>query len=313
MSKEMTRKPRIAVLGSVHMDLIARAERLPDAGESIGGTGFAMAPGGKGGNQAAQCAALGAEAFMITQFGDDLFGRELLASLKAKGVDTSMVSTSASAATGASTVFATPDDYSSIIYPGAAAGLTVDEITRCIAALAPLDMLLLQLEIPLALSLAAAKAARDAGARVVLNPSPAPQHGTADALVALTSILVVNRVEAGLILGSAVEDRDIEAAARALGNLGPPLVVITLGREGSAAWDGADFHRQPVFPIAVADTVGAGDAFLGTLCVALAEGRPLAETLRRASAAGAIAASRTGAQATTMADVDAFLLTPARP
>lgn len=308
----MTRKPRIAILGSVHMDLIASTGRLPAPGESVGGSAFAMAPGGKGGNQAAQCAALGAQAFMITQFGDDLFGRALLASLKAKGIETGEVSIRAGMATGASTVFATPEDYSSIIYPGAAADMEPDDVARRVAALAPLDMLLLQLEIPIALSLAAARAARDGGARVVLNPSPAPRHGEADALLALTSILVVNRVEAALILGRSVEESGIEAAAKDLGGMGPPLVIITLGREGSAAWDGEHFHRQASFSIVVADTVGAGDAFLGTLSLAIAEGLALPDALRRASAAGAIAAGRTGATAPTRADVDDFLLSQAR-
>ena len=113
------RAPRVVVLGSVHMDLIATAARLPGRGESVTGGTFAMAPGGKAGNQACQCALAGAETRILTRFGDDAFGRELTSALAARGVDVSLVAVDPEAATGASTVLAGEGDYQSIIAPGA--------------------------------------------------------------------------------------------------------------------------------------------------------------------------------------------------
>ena len=130
------RPPRFVALGSVHMDLIATAERLPAPGESVTGGTFAMAPGGKAGNQACQLALAGADTAIVTRLGDDAFGAQLTAALEARGVDTSHVSIDKEAATGASTVLAAEGDYASIIAPGAAGRLSHEDVERARAAIA---------------------------------------------------------------------------------------------------------------------------------------------------------------------------------
>jgi ribokinase len=288
------RRPRVVVLGSVHMDLIATAGRLPGRGESVSGGTFAMAPGGKAGNQACQCALAGAETAIVTRLGDDAFGRELLAALAGRGVDGSLVALDPEAPTGASTVLAAEGDYQSIIAPGAAGRLSVDDIERARPAIEAADALILQLEIAPEISAHAVVIAAAAGRRVVLNASPAPEGWEAipAALREAATMLVVNRVEAGRLgaAGAAPEAVASDLAAR----IGAGIVVVTLGREGVAGVAGGEVVRQPAFPAVVVDTVGAGDAFLGTSVVALLEGRPLAEALRRGAAAGAMAVSRRG-------------------
>ena len=127
---DAARRPRVVVLGSVHMDLIATAARLPERGESVAGGTFAMAPGGKAGNQACQCALAGAAASIVTRLGGDAFGRELREAMARRGVDTSLVAIDPEAPTGASTVLAAEGDYQSIIAPGAAGRLSAEPGAR---------------------------------------------------------------------------------------------------------------------------------------------------------------------------------------
>jgi ribokinase len=254
----MSGRPRIAVFGSVHVDLIAHAERLPEKATSALAHGFDLAMGGKGGHQAAECAAAGAEVFMVTELGDDDFGAFLLSALKARGVDCSKVAIAIGAKTGTSTVLSAPEGYTSLIYPGVAAAQKADDVAARIAALAPFDMILLQAELPQHLSLAAAQAAKAVGARVVLNAAP---PGAVDpALLKITDLLVVNMLEANA-LGAQAAD---ELARHISGD-----VVMTLGAAGSVASDGVKTHRRLAPPSQVKSTVGAGDAFLAGLCVQL--------------------------------------------
>jgi ribokinase len=289
--------PRIVVLGSVHIDLIATAERLPARGESVTGGMFAMAPGGKAGNQACQLALAGAEVFVMTRLGDDIFGRQLLTALADKGVDTSLVAIDASAPTGASTVLAAEGDYSSIIAPGAADLLSREDVERARPVIESADALVAQLEIAPEISAHAAAIANVVGGHVILNASPAPGPWSAlpATLRRAASHLVVNRVEAGRLLGHAMDPADSEAEVAALAEAtGAATVVMTLGAEGSVALSGGAFARQPAFPTSVVDAVGAGDAFLGACVLALLEGEALGEALRRGAAAGCIAVARRG-------------------
>ncbi|MCB1500381.1 MAG: ribokinase [Bauldia sp.] len=305
------RAPRVVVLGSVHMDLIATAARLPGRGESVTGGTFAMAPGGKAGNQACQCALAGAETRILTRFGDDAFGRELTSALAARGVDVSLVAVDPEAATGASTVLAGEGDYQSIIAPGAAGRLSTEDIARAAPAIGAADALILQLEIDPAISAEAAAVAAAAGRLVVLNASPAPEGWDAlpEALRRSTGMLVVNRVEAGRLLGGAPAAGETHLARLLADRTGVRRVIVTEGSGGVSGCFDDETVRQPAFPAAVVDTVGAGDAFLGTTVVALLEGRAFAEALRRGAAAGCLAVSRGGVYDALpdRAAVDAFL------
>jgi ribokinase len=302
---------RIAVLGSVHMDLIAQSTRLPGPGESVSGDAFQMSPGGKAGNQATQCARLGADTFIITQLGDDLFGHELLQSLQDSGVHTDTVLIDPNHKTGASTVFASQGDYCSIIYPGAAAQMRPSDAAEAVRGLDSLDALIVQLELPLAISVAAAEAAAQAGARVVLNASPATRDmgPVIQKLMPYVSALVVNRVEAGLMLGRQLFGMDLGHAARTLAGMGPQQVIITAGREGSVAWDGALAHTQPAFQVGAVDAVGAGDAFLGAYVTLTAMGADLDHAMLCGAAAGALATTQAGATGglPTMQELEDFL------
>jgi ribokinase len=304
------RAPRIVVLGSIHMDLIATAARLPGRGESVSGGTFAMAPGGKAGNQACQCALAGAATTIITRLGNDAFGRELREALTGRGVDTSLVAVDPDAPTGASTVFAAEGDYTSIIVPGAAGRISVEDIERARPAIEAADALILQLEVPAETSALAAEIAAAARRMVVLNASPAAGGWATipESLRRAATVLVVNRVEAGRLAGASVADAD-SFAAEVAAETGVATVLLTLGAEGVVGHAKGETVRQPAFTAEVVDTVGAGDAFLGTAVVALLRGRPLADALRRGAAAGAIAVSRRGVYEALPSgeQVDAFL------
>lgn len=304
------RRPRVVVLGSVHMDLIATAARLPGRGESVSGGTFAMAAGGKAGNQACQAALAGADAAILTRLGDDDFGRSLRAALAARGVDVSAIVIDPEAATGASTVLAGEGDYQSIIAPGAAGRLSKTDIDRVRPMIEAADALLLQLEIDPVISAHAAAIAAGAGKAVVLNASPAPEGWDTlpETLRATTRILVVNAVEAARLTGHATLAPG-RAAEALRARTGVGTVIVTLGGAGNEAAAGGATVRQEAFPASVVDTVGAGDAFLGTAVVALLEGVTIAEALRRGAAAGAIAVSRRGVHGALPArdDVDLYL------
>jgi ribokinase len=295
-----TDRRAVTVVGSVHMDLIAVADRLPARGESLTGHRFSMFPGGKAGNQAAQVALQGVSAFLVARLGDDVFGEHLRTKLRDKGVDTRFLTTDATVATGASPVFVGNDgEYASIIVPGAAALLDETDIDAARPAIASSRAVMVQLEIPTAATVYAARVARELGAEVVLNASPAPASATAlpDALWRLVDLLVVNGLEASRIGARSVPTPDtaVEVAAAIRERLGVPTVVVTLGGQGVAAVTPSDRLKLPAWPVDVVQTVGAGDAFAGTLVAELASGAPFARALSYATAAGALAVTRPGA------------------
>jgi ribokinase len=271
----MNRRPRIAVFGSVHIDLIAHAVRLPDTGTSGIAHGFSMALGGKGGHQAIQCRLAGADTKMIAQLGDDAFGQDLLKRLTIEGVDCTHVSLTKSGKTGVSTVLSAPDGYTSLIYPGAAAELTEDDVADCIRKALPFDLLILQLELPSQLSVAAARIARDAGARIVLNAAPPVQQ--IGALLALADILIVNEAEAEAINSS----KSVLELAKKL----KLLTVMTKGARGSSASDGLTTWSHEAMIVEASSTVGAGDAFLAGFCVSFGADGDVPSALKAATEA----------------------------
>lgn len=285
----------IVVFGSINMDLVVRTPRLPTPGETLTGHTFFTAPGGKGANQAVACARLGAPTRMVGRVGDDLFGEQLRASLRAAGVQDNGVLTTPGPSGVALIAVDDAAENTIVIVPGANGAVGSDDIPRLEQALDGARVLLLQLEVPTAMVVAAARAAHARGVTVILDPAPALP--LPDELWALTDILTPNESEATTLTGIPVhDDRSAAAAARTLLARGVRTVIIKLGARGAlvAAADGA--RMQSAFTVTPVDTVAAGDAFNGGLAVALSEGRSFEEAIQWGLAAGALSVTKPGAQ-----------------
>jgi ribokinase len=262
----------VCVVGSLNIDLVTTVDTHPRPGETVRGTGLDRLPGGKGANQALAAARAGARSVLCGRIGRD--GIAYRDGLERRGVDCANVREAGTVSGHALIAVDAHGENTIIVIPGANAAMTEDEVATHADVITSADVLLLQLEIPMPAVVRAAGLARDAGVRVVLNPSPWSVP-TAE-LLAVADPVVVNEREA----------EDLPAgAARS--------VCVTLGSKGArwgelsaAAPDGVD----------VVDTTGAGDAFTGALAAALAAGAGEGEALRRAVAAGTEATGRPGAQ-----------------
>jgi ribokinase len=309
----VTDRNGVTFVGSVHTYLIAAADAMPAPGSSVLGSRFTLAPGGKAGNQAAQLARLGIPAWLVSRIGVDPLGDVIADELQQAGVDLAWLVRTAGAPTGASTVFAVEGEYASIIVPGAAALLSDADLDAASAAFRRSRFVLAQLELGPNPALAALSRAKLAGATTVLNASPIAGVDPASVANALdqTDVLVVNRHEAALIAGTPVPDRSAAVAvADQLGaRYGLAAVVITCGADGAVLARGGAVVEQRAMPVRVVDTVGAGDAFLGALVAGWMQGQDDRQALRMAAAAGALAASGTGAFASLpdRAALDGFL------
>lgn len=291
------RQTRVVVVGSANMDLVGTAPALPRPGETLLGTDFVMVPGGKGANQAVAAARAGASCAFLGAIGSDSFGVTLRARITAAGVDTGQLRTTYGTSGVALVMVNAEGENAILVSPGANAsmtGLTEPELTAVRGA----DVLLAQLEIPVATVTEAAVVARAAGTRVVLNAAPAVP--VPPELLAATDLLVVNETEAQALTG---RGRDEPAALLDLA----PRAVLTLGAEG--AWygdrDGTAVH-VPAVKVDVVDSTAAGDAFTAALAVAWGEGRDVVDAVRWAAAAGAACARRLGASVAlpTRAEID---------
>jgi ribokinase len=295
----MTARTEVTVVGSVHMDLIATAAEPPSLGVSVIGTSFTQSPGGKAGNQAAQLARLGVATNLVARVGNDPFGEQIAADLARAGVERACLTRSAEIATGASVVFGIGAEYASIIVPGAAATLSPSHLNSATTAFARSRFVVAQLELGSELALEALLRAQESGAETVLNASPLPADAgkSLAQLFGVTDVLIVNRHEAGKLAGSPIPNRtDAEDVAYHLANLlGIATVVVTCGSDGAVLVRNGRSTVADAFPVAVVDSVGAGDAFLGGLIAQWVAGRDDPTALRYASATGALAASGAGA------------------
>ncbi|MGH2452173.1 MAG: ribokinase [bacterium] len=287
---------RVCVLGSLNMDLVIKALRLPARGETVTGGEFATFRGGKGANQAVAAARLGAGVSIVGCVGDDLFGRQLVDGLREEGIDTRAVRVDRGTPSGVALITVDPDGHNTIVVaPGANRRLTVADVEAARQAIAEADVLLAQLEVPVEAVLQAARLARARGRPIVLDPAPAtPLPGE---LYENVSVINPNEGEAQRLTGIAVDDEaGVRAAAEVLLARGCGAVVIKVGEKG--AFVAAGTTREMVEGIAVAavDTTAAGDAFAGALAVALAEGRDTVAAARFANVVGALSVTRMGAQ-----------------
>ncbi len=300
----------VVVFGSINMDLVAQVPRLPKPGETLLGSRFSTVPGGKGANQAVGVARLNTPTQMIARVGDDEFGQELIAQLQAAGVDIAGVSIDRTTASGVAMIAVDEESENHIIVvPGANGTVGIRELDRLRSTLPLASALLLQLEIPINAVQAAAEVAHAAGVLVILDPAPA-HSDLPDALFAAVDILTPNATEAAQLVKRSVKSRsDAEQAAQTLQQRGAKTVIVKLGAEGAVCATDQDCFFVPAFSVNAIDTVAAGDAFNAGLAVALVEGKSIREAVRWAAAAGALAATKSGAQASLSdrATFDAFL------
>ena len=281
-------KPQVVVVGSVNLDTTFEVAQLPAGGETVLATALRTAVGGKGANQAAASARQGVATALIAGVGDDAAGRFLLDALFATGVDVSACRVVTGTPSGQA--FITVDRAGAntiVVAAGANAALSADDIVMGGA-----RVVLSQLEIADEAVRAALTAGRAAGAFTILNPAPARRFDPA--LLALCDLVVPNEHEAAALTGAA----DARQAAAALAaSAGEAAVIVTCGARGAVGWHGRGSFDVAPFPVEAVDTVAAGDAFCGVLAAAIAEGLPLDEAARRASAAGAHATTVRGALA----------------
>jgi len=288
---------KVIVFGSINMDLVTKTPRLPVPGETLQGDEFFTAAGGKGANQAVAVARLGISTEIVGRLGDDDFGRQLLDSLQAAGVRTDGVLMDKTASSGVAviTVDARGENHI-IIIAGANGRVNQQDVERLISLLPGAAALLLQLEIPLPFVLLAAQAAKQAGIPVILDPAPAASDIPPE-LYPLVDIITPNEIEASQLVGFPVTGQDTaRQASIELLQKGVGTVIVKLGDRGVFCANAEETFFIPAFSIQAVDTVAAGDAFNGGLAAALAEGRPLREAVVWGAAAGAISATKAGAQ-----------------
>jgi len=289
----------VTVLGSLNMDISVTVPRLPRPGATVLGSAARFTPGGKGANQAVAAARLGADARMVGCVGDDEFGRQLLAALRAEGVDAEGVRVAPGVPTGLAVIAVDSQGENLImVAPGANHEVGAQDVAEAVTG--PRDVLVISAEIPgPAIRSALARARRDL---CVLNLAPAPEtQAEAAGLVAAggdgLDWLVVNESEAAAVLGRSVGSlADAGQAAAELVAAGPRHAVVTAGAHGAALAGPGGVATVPGFRVDAVDTVGAGDTFVGALAVALAAGVSASQAVRAAAAAGAAAVTRHGAQ-----------------
>ena len=300
----MLKKPKILVVGSFMMDLIASTSRAPQSGETVIGKKFQTAPGGKGANQAVQCARLGAQVTMVGQVGDDAFGKIMTDTAAAAGVDVSHVSVDKTESSGVGHILLEVTEHGAqnriTVCPGANFTLTVEDVAWLKDEIKNFDLVMMQFELPMEVVESVAQWAHDAGVIVMINPAPAAPMS--DKLLSCATNLSPNQPEAPILAnhtnrvdhGMKFDDVDVVSKAfqaRGVGNL-----IITMGENGSivAGKDGIH-HTHCVKMPHVADPTAAGDSFVAAFCTGLTAGLPQGEALAFASHTAAITVSRMGA------------------
>jgi ribokinase len=287
--------PKILVIGSSNTDMVIKTKQIPAPGETVLGGVFFMNAGGKGANQAVAAARLGGQVVFITKTGEDIFGRQALTLFKKENIDTRFVFTDPDNPSGIALI--TVDDQAEnaiVVAPGANGSLCVDDMLRAKKVLEEAEVILMQLEIPLATVEHVAAFAATKKIPVVLNPAPACP--LPDSLLANITIITPNEAEAEKLTGVAVSDlQSAVVAAKILHAKGVETVIITLGGAGAMLYHQDEAVHLPGHRVIAVDTTAAGDVFNGALAVALSEKKSLQESCDFACSAAAISVTRLGA------------------
>ena len=286
----------VFVVGSINQDFVLKVERRPKPGETVTDAVLSTHNGGKGANQAAAAALLGASVVLLGRVGDDGFGGALVQALEEKGVDTALVEPAPDSSTGTAFITVTEDGENAItVAPGANRRLTPEDVDAARGAIGEAAVLVVQMEVPRECMARAVEVAGGAGTRAVLNL--APPFEVPRAVLGGLDPLVVNEHEAAFLLGEGVEGSEAAlAAASDLLALGPRSAVVTVGADGAVFAGEGDAGHVPAPEVEVVDTTGAGDAFVGALALRLARGDALREAVGYAVRAGAAAVTKEGAQ-----------------
>ncbi|MCE3198866.1 ribokinase [Paenibacillus sonchi] len=285
----------IVIIGSLNMDMVVRTSRAPNAGETLFGQGFALSPGGKGANQAAAAARLGADVQMIGRVGRDTFGSELLEVMRKEQINTEYIGQSETQTTGVASIVVDGEGENRIIVvPGANIEMGPADIAALEPVISQAEIVVMQLETDLTMCAHAAAAAHRHGIPVILNPAPARELD--DEFLQHVTYLTPNETEAGILAGIAVNSvAEAEQAAHMLLQKGVQNVIVTLGSKGALIVNKEGTLHIPGFPVQAVDTVAAGDSFNGALAWQLTQGKTLAEAARFANAVGALAVGKQGA------------------
>jgi ribokinase len=299
---------RVIVVGSVNIDLVVAADRLPAAGETVTGGAFARHHGGKGGNQAVAASRLGAAVSLIGAVGDDAFGADARAALEADGVDTTHLAT-ATTPTGVALIVVARGDNIIAVAPGANQRVTAEAVHSALESLAVTagDVVLVSHEIPTTAAAKALRSARSAGAAAILNPAPA--DGLDRAVLALADVITPNRAEVAALANADAKRAgryraplDGVTAARSLvaaspEGEGPAAILVSLGAAGAVLVRAGHPDVEIAAPrLDAVDSTGAGDALNGALAAALADGKQLELAAREAVAAASLSVTRAGAR-----------------
>lgn len=302
------KKPKILVVGSFVKDLIVSTRVFPKAGETVLGTDFHMATGGKGANQAIQAARLGADVTMVGRVGADPFGEELVEACRVNGIDCSRIQTDPNAPSSIGNVQLQMEEDGStqnriIVVPGANMAITPADVEFLKEAMQEYDMVMLQLEIPLEINILVAQLARQYGVPVMLNTAPSDKT-ISEELLSCVTYLSCNEFEAfdltGMSInpvGGSVDLEEVKAVIQALLGRGIEHVLVTLGKAGAAFGnkDGS-FVIPTLQDVHSVDPTGAGDAFIGAFCTYVSMGIDYRTAVRMANYIGAITVSTMGAQ-----------------
>ena len=299
----------IVALGSINMDLVIKAPRLPSAGETLMGHEFFSAFGGKGANQAVAVAKLGHAVHFVGQVGGDDFGQTLLLALNVAGVNTDGMTINPQMHSGVASIVVSETGENTIACAAGANGTVGEKEVAYLENLLGLTkVVLLELGIPLSTVMQAAQIARQRGVTTILDPAPVPQIFP-EALYSLVDIMTPNELEASQLVGFEVCDRHTaQKAAEVLREKGTNTVIVTLGDRGAWCTGKEESFWHEAIPVEAVDTVAAGDAFNGALAVALATGKSIREAVHWGSVAGSLAVTKLGAQS-SLPDRGTFLQT----
>lgn len=305
-------RAKVVVVGSINVDLVTRAPRLPRPGETLRGTAFAMNLGGKGANQAIAAARLGADVALIGCVGDDAFGAYARGQMeREQGLSLAGVRAVAGVSTGIAVIAVDAAGQNAItIVGGANDALDAALVAQNTALIQAADVLLIQGEIASAANIAAARIMRAKGGIVVFDPAPVPDGGFPAELLTLATVITPNETESRELTGRVVDGDDSAiAAGHALLHVGGGAAVIKMGAAGAMHVSAARATKIAPFKVTVVDTVAAGDSFNAGLAVGLAERIGWADALRLAAATGALATTRAGASAAAphRSEVDTLL------